>query len=311
MRQAFIEEFTKLAETNESLFLLVGDLGYSVVEPFAERFPDRFLNVGVAEQNMTGIAAGLASCGYHVFTYSIANFPTLRCLEQIRNDICYHDLPVTVVSVGGGMAYGNLGYSHHATEDLAAILPLPNIRVIAPGDPIETRLALQELSKSPGPSYLRLGKANEPIIHARQDGITSLRSIQTLKAGSDIMLISTGGILEETMKAYEILQKEGIDAGFSSSPLLKPFDDVSLLAIANQAKLIISVEEHGPGGLAGLISESLHRHNTNTQFRSLRVRPEKHNLVGTQKYLRAKHGLCGEQIARYASECLDSLTSAS
>src|SRR6187431_2921481 len=118
MRNAFIEELSTLAEANDNIVLVVGDLGYSVVEPFAQRFPDRFLNAGVAEQNMTGLAAGLASEGYHVFTYSIANFPTLRCLEQIRNDVCYHVLPVTVVAVGAGLAYGNLGYSHHAVQDI-------------------------------------------------------------------------------------------------------------------------------------------------------------------------------------------------
>src|SRR5476651_2646056 len=135
MRTAFINQLVLEARKNPRVFLVVGDLGFSVVEPFATEFPDRYLNAGVAEQNMTAVAAGLAAEGYHVFTYSIANFPTLRCLEQIRNDVCYHNLPVTVVAVGGGLAYGNLGYSHHGVQDIAVMRSLPNITVLAPGDP--------------------------------------------------------------------------------------------------------------------------------------------------------------------------------
>ena len=161
MRTAFIEELTAQARLNPAIFLVVGDLGYSVIEPFAAEFPDRFLNAGVAEQNMAGLAAGLASEGFHVFTYSIANFPTLRCLEQIRNDICYHNLPVTSVAVGAGLAYGNLGYSHHAVQDIAIFRTLPNLRLLSPADPGEARGAVQWLSANPCPSYLRLGKAGE------------------------------------------------------------------------------------------------------------------------------------------------------
>ena len=150
---------------HDHIALVVGDLGYSVVEPFADRFPDRFINAGVAEQNMMGLAAGMASEGYHVFTYSIANFPTFRCAEQIRNDIDYHNLPVTVVAVGGGLAYGALGYSHHAVQDYALMRTLPNMLIAAPGDPMEVRACMRYLVENPQPSYLRLGKAGEPTFH--------------------------------------------------------------------------------------------------------------------------------------------------
>src|SRR5262249_13809462 len=141
MRAAFIKTLYELAERDERVWLLTGDLGFTVLEDFARRFPERYLNVGVAEQNMTGVAAGLARCGKVVFTYSIANFPTLRCLEQIRNDVCYHEANVKVVSVGGGFAYGAAGYTHHGVEDLGALRLLPGMTVVAPGDPVETRLA--------------------------------------------------------------------------------------------------------------------------------------------------------------------------
>lgn len=165
MRTAFINQLMEEARKDRSIFLLTGDLGFSVLEPFAKEFPERFVNVGIAEQNMAGIAAGLALDGWNVFTYSIANFPTLRSLEQIRYDICYHDLNVTVVSVGAGYAYGALGASHHATEDIAIMRAIPNMVVASPGDPIEARLITSELAKRKGPSYLRLGKAGEPIVH--------------------------------------------------------------------------------------------------------------------------------------------------
>jgi len=165
MRRTFIEELVTLAELNSNLVLIVGDLGFSVVEPFACRFPERFINAGVAEQNMMGLAAGMASEGCHVFVYSIANFPTFRCAEQIRNDVDYHNLPVTIVSVGGGLAYGNLGYSHHAIQDYGLIRMMPNMLIAAPGDPMEVRACMRYLVANPQPSYLRLGKAGEPNFH--------------------------------------------------------------------------------------------------------------------------------------------------
>jgi len=165
MRNAFIDELVQLAAVNPQVALIVGDLGYSVVEPFAERFPERFINAGVAEQNMMGLAAGMASEGYHPFVYSIANFPLFRCAEQIRNDVDYHRLPVTIVAVGGGLAYGNLGYSHHAIQDYGLVRLMPNMLIAAPGDAMEARACLRYLVRHPQPSYLRLGKAGEPVFH--------------------------------------------------------------------------------------------------------------------------------------------------
>src|SRR5262249_54572532 len=161
----FINTLCTLAGQDERVWLLTADLGYSVLERFAARFPDRYVNVGVAEQNLIGIAAGLARCGKVPFVYSIANFPTLRCLEQIRNDVCYHEGNVKVVAVGGGLAYGAQGYTHHGVEDLAVLRVLPGMTVVAPGDPVETRLVTEAIARHPGPCYLRLGKDREPILH--------------------------------------------------------------------------------------------------------------------------------------------------
>jgi transketolase len=165
MRNAFIDELVAQAQVDPRIALVVGDLGFSVVEPFADRFPDRFINAGVAEQDMMGLAAGLASEGFHPFVYSIANFPLFRCAEQIRNDVDYHNLPVTIIAVGGGLAYGALGYSHHAVQDYGLIRLMPNMLIAAPGDPMEVRACMRYLTAHPQPSYLRLGKAGEPRLH--------------------------------------------------------------------------------------------------------------------------------------------------
>ncbi len=161
MRNIFMEELTAAAAAGKPVMLIVGDLGWGVVEEFADRFPNNFINAGVAEQNMMGMAAGLASEGYHVFCYSIANFPTFRCAEQIRNDVDYHHLPVTVVSVGGGVAYGSLGYSHHAVQDYALMRTMPNMLIASPCDDMEARACVRYLLDNPQPSYLRLGRGGE------------------------------------------------------------------------------------------------------------------------------------------------------
>ncbi len=165
MRNAFIAELVDAARNGKNVALVVGDLGYKVVEPFADEFPHLFFNAGIAEQNMMGLAAGLASEGVHVFVYSIGNFPTFRCAEQIRNDVDYHKLSVTVVSVGGGLSYGNLGYSHHAVQDFALMRSMPNMLIAAPGDPMEVRGCFRYLINNPCPSYFRLGKAGEKNFH--------------------------------------------------------------------------------------------------------------------------------------------------
>ncbi|HLB12498.1 MAG TPA: transketolase C-terminal domain-containing protein, partial [Dehalococcoidia bacterium] len=211
MRTAFIRTLIDLAGADRRIFLLVGDLGYTVVEPFAEQFPDRFINVGVAEQNLMSVATGLALCGKVVFTYSIANFPTLRCLEQIRNDACYHRANVKIVAVGGGLSYGPLGMTHHATEDLAVVRALPGMMVVAPGDPMEAALATRAVAERGGPCYLRLGKAGEPLVH---QGVPDFQIGEALRVrdGSDLTMIATGGMLHSTVEAAAKLGQRGISA---------------------------------------------------------------------------------------------------
>lgn len=205
MRNAFIEELVAAAKLNDRIVLMVGDLGFGVVEPFSSCFPERFINAGVAEQNMMGVAAGMASEGMQVFVYSIANFPTFRCAEQIRNDVAYHQLPVTVVAVGGGLAYGNLGYSHHAVQDYGLMRSMPNILIAAPGDPMEVRACVRYLIANPQPSYLRLGKAGERCFHSSVPIVTPGKWIEIQKGNIEggRTYLTTGATLELASEAAQ------------------------------------------------------------------------------------------------------------
>lgn len=255
MRTAFINALMECAAADETIWLLCGDLGYSVLEPFAKRFPERFINVGVAEQNMVGVATGLALNGNKVICYSIGNFATLRCFEQIRNDICYHDANVKVVSVGGGLVYGSHGYTHHTIEDLGVMRTLPNLAIIAPGDPVEVRLATKWMLKEfTGPCYLRIGKAGETIVHQNDLVFTYGRMIE-IRQGRDVLLISTGGVLELALNVAAVLETQNIKAGVASCPFFKPLDSDYLLEQASRYHVFATLEEHTRyGGLSEAVA---------------------------------------------------------
>jgi transketolase len=254
MRTAFIEQLTEEAKVNPNIFLLVGDLGYSVVEPFANLFPDRFLNAGIAEQNMTGVAAGLAMEGYNVFTYSIGNFPTLRCMEQIRYDVCYHNLSVKIVAVGGGYAYGPLGVSHHTTEDIGMLRTIPNLTVCAPGDPIEAKFITAHLCNTNTPGYLRLGKAGEPVIHSSADSF-KFGKILPVISGTTTAVLTTGGMLSY---AADYITKHALNYSLYSVPVIKPIDTDSLIEISKKYTQLITMEEHQrSGGFGSAVLETL------------------------------------------------------
>lgn len=295
MRTAFIETLCELAGQDERIWLLTGDLGYSVLERYAMRFPERYVNVGVAEQNMTGIAAGLALSGKIVFTYSIANFPVLRCLEQIRNDICYHNLNVKVVAVGGGLAYGPQGYTHHGLEDLAVMRALPNMTVIAPGDPVETGLATSAIADRSGPCYLRLSKAGEPTIHTGIPSFAIGKAI-TVCNGTDLTLIATGGMLKTAVETGLEMEKRGYSARVLSMHTLKPLDVAAVFQAAKETGRIATIEEHSSGGLGTAVAEVLAGANQAVQFTSFAISMPVFSVTGSQSYLRGQAGLTVDQI---------------
>lgn len=296
MRTAFINQLIEEAKANKKIFLLVGDLGYSVVEPFAELFPDRYLNVGIAEQNMAGIAAGLAIEGYCVFIYSIGNFPTLRCMEQIRYDICYHNLNVKIVAVGGGFAYGSLGASHHATEEMGMLRTIPNLVVCAPGDPIETKAITAFTSQYKGPCYIRIGKAGEPLVHKENSLFNlSLGDILEIRNGGEIAVFTTGAMLKYVV---DFVQQNEIKASIYSFPFVKPLNRGFLAEIFESHKKIITIEEHqAQGGFGSAILEAMNDLLEEGKLSHLplvkRIAiPDKfYSVAGSQNYLRKLAGL--------------------
>lgn len=291
MRNAFIQELVALARQHPHVALIVGDLGYSVIEPFADEFPDRFINAGVAEQNMTGLAAGMASEGYHVFTYSIANFPTFRCAEQIRNDVAYHNLPVTVVSVGGGLAYGALGYSHHAVQDYALIRTLPNMLIAAPGDPMEVRACMRYLIEHPGPSYLRLGKAGEPNFHTYPPEIAPGQWLRVRDGDARRILLSTGAGLQIAMEwaGFPAYATHAV----CSMPLWSMANKVDQLPMLRRLDEVITIEDHlQDGGFGSWLLETRALDPTISCAVVIRaLNPEVCGSVGSQAMLNRLGGL--------------------
>lgn len=310
MRDAFIHTLTELAPEHPELLLLSGDLGFGVMNGYIARFPGQFLNVGVAEQNMSGLAAGLALEGHTVFTYSIGNFPTLRCLEQIRNDICYHRANVKIVCIGGGMSYGPVGFSHHATEDLAILRSLPGMLVLSPGDLWEAAECSRYLVSHRGPAYLRLDKSVAPATshpgEAFQPG-----SIRIVRDGSDVTLAATGGILGEALLAADALAGQGIFCRVLSVHTIKPLDTDTLLSAASETGGIVSVEEHAvDGGLGGAIAEALMEAGVFPAFFArMGLRNTFSSVVGSQQYLRKAYSLDAPAIARTVSARLGVSTS--
>jgi len=292
MRTAFIKELFELAKVDERIVLITGDLGFGVVTPFMEQLPCQFLNAGVAEQN----------------TYSIANFPTMRCLEQVRNDVCYHNANVKVVSIGGGFTYGAMGATHHAVEDLAVMRALPGLTVVAPGDPTEARAATRAIVAYQGPCYLRLGKAGEPVVHESAIDFELGKAIR-MREGKDATLISTGGILQNVVRAAQRLAKDGIETRILSMHTVKPLDLEAVLAAARETDAIFTVEEHSIlGGLGSAVAEVLAESDgPKVAFRRIGIPPSFSPHIGSQEYLQECHGLTDEGIAKTVATTLRSV----
>ena len=298
MRDAFIARLTELAESNPKLVLVTGDLGFKVFDEFKTRFPDQFLNAGVAEQNMTAVATGMAMEGFTTFTYSIGNFPTLRCLEQLRNDTFYHDANVIVVSVGGGYSYGQLGMSHHATEDLSILRALPGVTICAPGGRWETARALDALIDKPGAAYLRLERAGT----FDDDGVVpfELGKARELRSGDALTLIGIGGVMSEVVAAADELQSQGVSCRVLSMHTLRPLDADAILAASGETGGIVTIEENTvQGGLGGAVAEVCLEADCRPRvFKRLGIGDQYTSTVGDQAYLRAEAGIDQLSITR-------------
>lgn len=306
MRDIVIHKLIDLGKKDKDIELITGDLGFGVLKPFWETLPDQFVNAGIAEQNMTGAAAGMALEGKKVFTYSIGNFPTLRCLEQIRNDCAYHNANVNIICVGGGYVYGSLGMSHHATEDIAILRALPDVTVICPGDPIEAALATEKIANTVGTCYLRLGRGGEKVIN------TSIKEFEIGKAykirdakdlGKKVAVFSTGAILEETDKACDMLEEQGIAVEQYSFPSVKPIDKEVIEDCAKRFDHIFTVEEHNiVGGFGGAVAEVMAECADKAKLHRIGIDDFYCIKVGSQAYLREQVGIDAKSICSKVKE---------
>ncbi len=305
MRDAFISKLAELAESDSRIFLITGDLGFGVLDDFAKRFPKQFLNAGVAEQNMTMLATGLAMEGRIVYTYSIGNFPTLRPLEFIRNDACYHKANVKVVCIGGGFSYGALGISHHATEDLSILRALPDITVLSPGDDHEAQECTVAAAETPGTVYLRLDRASMTIDEPTAEPFQRAKA-RKIREGRDVTLVSTGGMLGETLKAADSLATRGIQARVLSLHTIKPIDRAALIAAASETGGLVTIEEHTvDGGLGGAVAEVLLESGVvPARFKRIGLQSKFSSVVGSQEYLRTRYGLDAPAITEVTSAML-------
>lgn len=288
MRNTFVDALLREAKKDERIILVTGDLGYGVVDNFAKQLPKQFMNFGINEQTMMGAAAGLATQGFKPFVYSIGNFPTFRCLEQIRNDVCYMNLDVTVVALGAGFAYGTAGYSHHLIEDISAISPLPNVRIFSPADVWETNAVAEEVVGTDGPKYVRLGKGGEGIL---TDGFIKDRKGLSIYPGNhDVLILSTGNILSEALKVRE-LYPELLPTVVSCYQ----FTELQEFLANNYFKKIITLEEHVlRGGFGSFVSEISNR--TETSILHLAISQIDSRVSGSQAHLRKKYNLTVDAI---------------
>lgn len=298
MRNAFAAEITELAQADPRVVLLSGDIGNRLFDKFRDHCPGRFFNCGVAEANMMTVAAGMAMNGLRPVVYTITPFVTTRCLEQIRVDVCYHDVPVTVVGVGAGLAYASLGPTHHSCEDIAFLRALPNMAVVCPADAVEVRLALRGAIQRGHGCYIRLGKKGEQVVHKTPPEFAIGKAI-TIRSGGEVCLLSTGNMLPEALQTAELLDRRGLSTQVASFHTVKPLDEDYLRDAFRRFSLVAAIEEHSRiGGFGSAVAEwlsdqplqraVLQRFGTADEFL---------HEAGEQEHARHHYGIAAEQMA--------------
>lgn len=301
MRRDFVAQVLLEMERDPSIVFLTGDLGFNALEKIKEKFPERFLNVGIAEQHMVGMASGLALEGKKVIAYSIASFATMRPYEQIRDDVCYQDLDVKIVGTGGGYNYPTHGVTHHTVEDVAIMNVLPHMQVLCPGYSWEAREATKAMLRHTGPAYIRLGKSPGVPYEKGKKFTFALGKGFAVREGKDVVLVSTGNVLDIALKTADLLEKKGLSVCVLSMPSVKPFDEKLLLKHARKAKGIYTIEEHSTtGGLGAIVSSTLFTNGVEgKKFRMFGFPPESFTKdVGDRDYLLNKVGLEPTKLAR-------------
>ncbi len=296
MRNAFITTLEEKTSRNPDIMLLTGDLGFTVFENFSNKFPRNFLNMGVAEANMMGVASGLSLSGKIPFVYSIAPFVTLRPVEQIRNDVCLHKANVKIVGVGAGLAISHAGPTHHINEDIGVLRTFPDLFIISPSDPVEVKYAVYEALKYKGPVYIRLGKRGEPIIHDTKKTL-KIRKAITIKGGNQVLILSHGSIIKSSLDAAKQLEQKGYSTAVVSVPTIKPIDSSFINNAITSFKYIFTVEEHNIiGGLGSAVSEIIAESNKCVVFQRIGVADQFCHVIGDHKFMKDYYGLSPNKI---------------
>jgi len=305
VRDAFAAELHEIAASDPSVLLLVGDIGFQVFDSFVEDYPGRFINMGVAEANMIGAAAGLSLGGKKPIVYTIVPFLTMRAFEQIRNDICIQKQPVKIVGVGGGLAYGNMGPTHHSIVDMGILRTLPNMTVISPCDPVESRKAFRATYEHDGPVYLRLGRNGEPTLHTEGFKFEIGRALQ-MRPGTDATIISTGAVTKIALDAAESLSADGISVRVLNIHTLKPIDAEAIVTAAHETRALVTIEEHNIiGGLGSAVSEVIAENGTPLPFKRIGIPDTFTYGVGSQNHHLASHGITVEAVKTTLSNMLE------
>ncbi len=303
MRNAFANELTKLAQENNEIVLLSGDIGNRMFDEFKNIAPNRFYNCGIAESNMMSMAAGMALSGLKPFVYTITPFTTIRCLEQIKVGVSYHDAPVTIVGTGSGLSYAELGPTHHSLEDIAVIRSIPGIRVLAPSDRNELVSQLRESVQYPAPTYMRIGKKGEPSLFNQKDHVLGIGKGNTIKEGNEILILGIGPIINEALHAAQQLEGEGYRISVASMGSVRPLDQGFLRKMVNRNfKNWITIEEHGlNGGFGSTILEWLLENNLleSINFNRIGIKNEFIHELGNQNFVRNKLKIDNEGIKNF------------
>lgn len=306
MRITYINTLTEMARENPKIVCVIGDTGFSVFEDFEKEFRDRFVNVGIAEQNFVGFGAGLAAMGLKPYIYNVASFMTLRAMEQIVLDVCFQENPVVMVGVGGGLAYGNAGPTHHAPFDIAMLRVLPNMNIICPADPVEMRAAMLASEHFDKPLYIRIGRSVDPIVHNREIDFRIGKALKIMDGG-DAVLFATGTMVKDAVKACELLKHRGIAVALYSMHTIKPLDEELILECAEKYRTMFTLEEHSLiGGLGSAVSNVLVRHmdSFSVKFRSFGFPDDFAPVTGSREYLNEVYGISPVGVAAGIQETL-------
>ncbi len=296
MRFAVVNTIYKAALQNPNIIFMTGDLSHANENEFRTNLPNQYINVGIAEQNMIGIAAGLALSGKKVFAYSIVPFVTMRCFEQVKSDLCYQNLDVTLIGVGGGFIYGQYGNTHCSIEDIAVMRVLPNMKIVCPANPLECEILTKQIISLNGPTYIRIGRGKESM-PSNKYNVNFGKGYYVYKTGK-IALFSYGTILSEAEKVVAALKLKSIDAQLINMHTIKPIDIDVIMNTLNSCDAIFTIEEHNIiGGLGSAIAEIISEVKQKPLlFKRFGVHDTYLKEIGTQDYLRDKHGISAEKI---------------